>query len=71
MKLSDNAGGIPTNVIEKIFDPYFTTSKNGTGLGLSIAYGIIEGHKGKITVESELGKGTTFHIYLPIRKDER
>ena len=58
-------------VKDKLFEPFVTTKKNGTGLGLSIAYGIIEGHKGKITVESELGKGTTFHIYLPIRKDER
>jgi len=58
-------------VKDKLFEPFVTTKKNGTGLGLSIAYGIIEGHKGKITVDSTLGKGTTFNIYLPIRKDER
>ncbi|MGB9694961.1 MAG: ATP-binding protein [Caldisericaceae bacterium] len=56
---------------EKIFEPFVTTKKTGTGLGLSIAYGIIERHKGKISVESQLGKGTTFKIILPIVKDER
>ncbi len=71
LSFSDTGQGIDEKVKDKLFEPFVTTKKNGTGLGLSIAYGIIEGHKGKITVESELGKGTTFHIYLPIRKDER
>ncbi|MDY7039539.1 MAG: response regulator, partial [Chloroflexota bacterium] len=49
----------------KIFDPYFTTKQKGSGLGLAISYSIIKKHDGYITVESELGTGTTFRIYLP------
>jgi signal transduction histidine kinase len=54
-------------VIEKIFDPFFTTKRQGegTGLGLSISYGIIRDHKGTITVDSEVGKGSTFTLTLP------
>lgn len=68
---SDTGIGISEEVKEKIFEPFVTTKKTGTGLGLSIAYGIIERHKGKISVESQLGKGTTFRIILPVVKDER
>jgi len=55
-------------VKNKIFEPFFTTKEvgKGTGLGLSISYGIISDHKGKINVESEIGKGTEFIITLPI-----
>jgi PAS domain S-box-containing protein len=65
--ISDTGGGIPENVISKIFDPFFTTKSEGkgTGLGLSIAHGIIESLGGRIKVESEVGKGTTFTIFLP------
>jgi two-component system, NtrC family, sensor kinase len=68
IKFTDNGGGIPDNVIGKIFDPGFTTKGVGvgTGLGLSICYQIIQSHKGEITVESEEGKGTTFTISLPM-----
>jgi len=67
IELSDTGKGIPKEILDKIFDPGFTTKGAGvgTGLGLSIVYQIIEEHKGRIEVESELGKGTTFRIKLP------
>ncbi len=65
--ISDTGGGIPEKASSKIFDPFFTTKPEGkgTGLGLSIAHGIIEALGGRIKVESEIGKGTTFTIFLP------
>ncbi len=68
IEISDNGKGIPQAIIAKIFDPFFTTKPVGigTGLGLSISFGIIKNHKGKILVESEEQKGTTFTIYLPL-----
>ena len=65
ISVSDTGHGIPKENIEKIFDPYFTTKQKGSGLGLATTYAIIKKHGGKILLESELGKGTTFHIYLP------
>jgi two-component system, NtrC family, sensor kinase len=67
IKISDTGSGISEDNKNKIFDPFFTTKDNGTGLGLSISYGIIEQHSGSIYVESELGKGTTFIIFLPVK----
>ncbi|MCK4839866.1 MAG: PAS domain S-box protein [Desulfobulbaceae bacterium] len=64
ISLSDNGAGIPAKQLSKIFDPFFSTKQKGSGLGLATTYSIIKGHGGLITVESELGKGTTFHIYL-------
>jgi two-component system sensor histidine kinase PilS (NtrC family) len=61
----DFGDGIDEKDIEKIFYPFFTTKKDGTGLGLAIAYRIIEEHKGKITVDSSPGIGTTFEVILP------
>ena len=58
--------GIPKNIIDKIFQAYFSTKKTGTGLGLPTAKRIIEDHKGTILVQSEEGKGTNFSIKLPI-----
>jgi two-component system, cell cycle sensor histidine kinase and response regulator CckA len=65
--IADTGVGIPAEQIEKIFEPFYTTKEisKGTGLGLSIVAGIVKGHKGFITVESVIGKGTTFHVYLP------
>jgi PAS domain S-box-containing protein len=67
LTISDTGVGIPSEQIEKIFEPFYTTKEigKGTGLGLSIVAGIVKGHKGFITVESAVGKGTTFHVYLP------
>lgn len=68
LSCSDNGYGIQPSVMEKIFEPYFTTKKlgRGTGLGLSVAFGIIQDHGGDIQVFSEVGKGTTVKVLLPI-----
>ncbi len=65
VSIKDEGIGIPKDHIQRIFDPYFTTKQKGTGLGLTVTYSIVKNHDGYINVESELGKGTTFHIYLP------
>ncbi len=66
--IQDTGIGIPSEVQHKIFDPFFTTKDvgEGTGLGLSITHGIVKKHHGKIEVQTELGKGTKFVIYLPV-----
>ncbi len=65
--VSDDGVGIPPDVREKVFQPFYTTKgKRGSGLGLSISCGIIERHEGEIMVESEQGHGSTFTIYLPV-----
>ena len=64
---ADTGPGIPEECRDRIFDPFFTTKDHGTGLGLSISYGIIEQHGGSISVESRMGKGSTFTIQLPVR----
>ena len=61
----DHGVGIHPDHLPKVFDPYFTTKQKGSGLGLTVAYSIIDKHNGRMTVESELGRGTTFTIYLP------
>jgi len=68
VSISDTGCGISQEELKKIFDPFFTTKSvgEGTGLGLSITYGIIEKHKGTITAESVLGKGSKFTISIPI-----
>ena len=61
----DHGVGIAPDHLPKVFDPYFTTKQKGSGLGLTVAYSIIDKHNGRMTVESELGHGTTFTIHLP------
>ena len=68
IKFEDTGAGIPEGNLKKIFNPFFTTYKEGTGLGLSICQNIINEHKGNISVESKLGKGTTFTIFLSLEK---
>jgi len=70
IRIQDTGPGIPPEVMANLFSPFFTTKEKGTGLGLAISYGIIERHKGKIDVETELGKGTIFTINLPLEAKE-
>jgi len=63
--IADSGTGIPKEHLAKVFDPYFTTKQRGSGLGLAVTYSIINKHGGNITLESTLGKGTVFRLYLP------
>ena len=67
LEVSDSGPGIHREIIDKIFEPYFTTKGKGkgTGLGLAVVYGIVKSYEGAITVYSEPGKGTSFRVYLP------
>jgi two-component system sensor histidine kinase HydH len=71
IKISDTGCGISPDHLSKIFDPYFTTKSTGTGLGLAIAHNILEALGGKITVESNPEKGTTFTVALPNSKESK
>ena len=68
--IRDNGEGIRSEDIPHVFDPFFTTKDYGTGLGLSVVHGIVQEHGGQIEVESELSKGTAFHILLPLVRFE-
>jgi PAS domain S-box-containing protein len=68
LSFSDTGCGMKPEVLERVFEPYFTTKKTGegTGMGMAVVHGIIKSHGGDITVYSEPNKGTTFHIFLPV-----
>jgi signal transduction histidine kinase len=70
IKVNDNGNGIPQNIVDKIFQPFFTTKPTGqgTGLGLSLSYDIIKAHGGDIKVETKEGEGSEFIIQLSIMK---
>ncbi|NNK01045.1 MAG: hypothetical protein HKP58_11585 [Desulfatitalea sp.] len=72
LSCSDTGQGIGAEAINKIFDPFFTTKKKGkgTGMGLAITYGIVKEYGGIITVDSQLGKGSTFKVYIPRIREE-
>jgi len=64
-EIQDNGAGIPPHILEKIWDPFFTTKKHGTGMGLATVLSIVRKHGGQIGVESEPGNGTRFTVFLP------
>ena len=70
--VADTGSGIAPSVLDRIFDPFFTTkgSGKGTGLGLSTVLGIVRGHRGAVQVQSELGRGTAIHVYLPVAESD-
>jgi signal transduction histidine kinase len=70
--IADTGQGIPPENLQKIFDPFFTTKPigKGTGLGLSLAYGIVQKHHGRMEVQSEMGKGATFRVWLPVKQPQ-
>lgn len=67
--IGDSGPGIPKEVFEKIFAPFFTTKARGTGLGLAVVKKVVDRHKGKVEVATEIGKGTTFRIHIPVLKE--
>lgn len=70
VSIQDEGSGIPKGKIQKLGEPFYTTKERGTGLGLMVSYRIIEEHKGIIEIDSEDGKGTVFHITMPLNPKE-
>ena len=70
MKVADNGNGIPQSVLDKIFQPFFTTKPTGqgTGLGLSLSYDIVKAHGGELKAESTEGEGAMFTVQLPLSR---
>ena len=71
ISIQDQGVGIPEKYLSRVFDPYFTTKKRGSGLGLATCYSIVKQHSGYIDVESEMGVGTTIHMWLPASGEEK
>ncbi len=71
LEISDTGGGLTPEECERLFTPYYTTKQHGTGLGLAIVQSVVSDHGGRISVESETGVGTSFHIRLPIKPPVR
>lgn len=69
ISIKDSGIGIPKDLLPRIFEPFFTTKQKGTGLGLATSYSIVQKHEGGIEVDSKLGIGSTFHIFLPVSKN--
>ena len=70
ISVSDSGTGLTREECERLFTPYYTTKQHGTGLGLAIVQSVVSDHHGKITVESEPGRGSTFRIELPLKMPE-
>jgi PAS domain S-box-containing protein len=68
LSVADTGGGIPQEQISRIFEPFYTTKKKGSGLGLMIVHRIVRAHGGRIDLESQVGRGTTFRIWLPLHE---
>ena len=68
VSVTDTGGGIPQEQINRIFEPFYTTKKKGTGLGLMIVQRIVRAHNGRIELESHVGRGTTFRLWLPLHE---
>ena len=66
LTISDNGVGMSEETIAQIFEPFYSTKDDGTGLGLAVSYGIVQGHGGEIHIESELGRGSRFIVWLPL-----
>ncbi len=71
LEVSDTGSGLTPEECERLFTPYYTTKQHGTGLGLAVVQSVISDHGGRISVESEKGIGTSFHIYLPVKPAAR
>ena len=68
VSVSDTGGGIPQEMLNRIFEPFYTTKKKGSGLGLMIVQRIVRAHGGRIELESQVGRGSTFRVWLPLRE---
>ena len=69
VSITDTGGGINPEIIDNVFNPFFTTKERGTGLGLAISNKIIRNHNGYIDIENTIGKGVTFIVYLPLKNN--